>query len=132
VNTFVIFFARIFGHIVDRALSRNDNSGRTGFGFHIATFFAEIVLGIFASLIVAWFSRRREFRADYAGATLADKHSMISALQRLRAEAEQIGPTHMPATLTAFGISAGAGNKLLQAFASHPPLDERIRVLGLL
>ncbi|MCR6652066.1 MAG: protease HtpX [Cellvibrionaceae bacterium] len=125
VNTFVMFFARIIGYAVDKVILKEERS--VGIGFYIATFVAEIILGFLASMIVAWFSRRREFRADYAGATLADRQSMISALRRLKAESEV--PNQMPDTLVAFGIASGAGNKLMQLFATHPPLDVRIATL---
>lgn len=124
VNTFVMFFARIIGDFVDRVLLKNEN-GR-GFGFMIATFVAELVLGFLASMIVAAFSRYREFRADDAGARLADRGSMIRALQRLQAEANAGVETSMPASMQAFGISSGALHKL---FASHPPLEVRIEAL---
>ena len=90
------------------------------------TFVAEIILGILASMIVFWFSRRREFRADVAGAQLANPQAMIGALMRLKAEAGL--PTDMPDTLTAFGIRTGQ-SKFGALFASHPPLDDRIRAL---
>lgn len=124
VNTFVMFFARIIGDIVDRVILKNED-GR-GFGFMIATFVAELVLGFLASMIVAAFSRYREFRADEAGAVLADRGAMIRALQRLQAEANAGVETSMPASMQAFGISSGALHKL---FASHPPLEVRIDAL---
>lgn len=124
VNTFVMFFARIIGDFVDRVLLKNED-GR-GFGFMIATFVAELVLGFLATMIVAAFSRYREFRADHAGATLADRGAMIRALQRLQAEANAGVETSMPASMQAFGISSGALHKL---FASHPPLEVRIDAL---
>lgn len=125
VNTFVMFFARIIGHVVDRAVFKTENGH--GIGFYIVTFVAEIVLAFLATMIVAWFSRRREYRADYAGATLADRNSMISALQRLKAEAEV--PNQMPDTLVAFGISSGFKQGLMAAFSTHPPLEDRIAAL---
>lgn len=128
VNTFVMFFARIIGNVVDSALrGNNQDSHGPGIGYFITTIVAEIVLGFLASGIVAWFSRRREFRADEAGATLADKHGMINALQRLKAE--QNLPSQLPDTLTAFGIRSGVGKGLQNFFATHPPLDERIAAL---
>ncbi|MEK1943334.1 MAG: protease HtpX, partial [Pseudomonas sp.] len=96
VNTFVMFFARIFGNFVDKVILKNEEGN--GIGFYIATFFAEMVLGILASVIVMWFSRRREFRADEAGARLAGTSAMIGALQRLRSE--QGVPVHMPETMS--------------------------------
>ncbi len=125
VNTFVMFFARIFGNFVDKAILKNE--GGHGPGFWIATIFAEVVLGILASIIVMWFSRRREFRADEAGAQLAGTAAMIGALQRLKAE--QGLPVHMPDSLTAFGINAAKKSGFAQLFMTHPPLDDRIEAL---
>src|SRR5690606_732044 len=105
VNTFVMFFARIIGHTVDRAIFKTEEGH--GIGFYVVTFVAEMVLAVLATMIVAWFSRKREFRADHAGATLADRNSMIRALQRLKAESEARVPNQMPDTLVAFGISPG-------------------------
>src|SRR5690606_26302129 len=100
VNTFVMFFARIFGSFVDKAILKNEDGH--GIGYLVATIFAELVLGFLASIIVMWFSRKREFRADEAGARLAGTAAMIGALQRL--QAEQNVPNQMPDSLTAFGI----------------------------
>ncbi len=125
VNTFVMFFARIFGNFVDKVLLKNEEGN--GIGFYIATFFAEMVLGILASVIVMWFSRRREFRADEAGARLAGTSAMIGALQRLRSE--QGVPVHMSETLTAFGINGGVKGGLKALFMTHPPLEDRIAAL---
>ncbi|PTU73503.1 protease HtpX [Pseudomonas mangrovi] len=125
VNTFVMFFARIFGNFVDKAILKNEDGH--GPGFWIATLFAEVVLGILASIIVMWFSRRREFRADEAGAQLAGTAAMIGALQRLKAE--QGLPVHMPDSLTAFGINSAKKSGFAQLFMTHPPLDDRIEAL---
>ncbi|CAD5110051.1 protease HtpX [Zestomonas carbonaria] len=125
VNTFVMFFARIFGNFVDKAIFKTEE-GR-GPAFYIATIVAELVLGILATAIVMWFSRRREFRADEAGARLAGTGAMINALQRLRAE--QGVPVHMPDSLTAFGINGGLKHGLKSLFMSHPPLEQRIEAL---
>jgi len=125
VNTFVMFFARIFGNFVDKAILKNEDGH--GPGFWIATIFAEVVLGILASIIVMWFSRRREFRADEAGAQLAGTAAMIGALQRLKAE--QGLPVHMPDSLTAFGINSAKKSGFAQLFMTHPPLDDRIEAL---
>jgi heat shock protein HtpX len=122
VNTFVMFFARIVGFAIDRALQGNRESNGVGMGYYIGTFVAEMVFGILASMIVAAFSRYREYRADEAGANLADRNAMIRALQRLQLES---GQTSMPASLQAFGIAGGMG----KLFASHPPLEERIQAL---
>jgi len=125
VNTFVMFFARIIGNFVDKVIFKNEEG--QGIAYFIATIFAEIVLGILASIIVMWFSRRREFRADAAGARLAGTGAMINALQRLRAE--QGVPVTMPSTLTAFGINGGLKQGLAGLLMSHPPLEARIEAL---
>ncbi len=125
VNTFVMFFARIIGHTVDRVIFKTERG--FGIGYYIATIFAEIILGILASTIVMWFSRWREFRADAAGANLASRTSMIAALQRLRSE--QGLPNDMPGEMTAFGISSGMKQGLAALFMSHPPLEKRISAL---
>lgn len=125
VNTFVIFAARVIGSIVDRVVFRNENGH--GIGFFVVSIAAEIVLGILASTIVFWFSRRREFRADIAGAELAGRSAMISALNRLRQESQV--PDQMPDSLQAFGINRGARQGLAALFMTHPPLEERIAAL---
>ncbi len=124
LNTFVMFFARIIGHTVDRVVFKTERGH--GIGFYIVTWIAEIILGILAAIIVAWFSRRREYRADEAGANLAGKSGMINALARLRAESEV--PNQMPDTMTAFGITGGKLS-LMSLLATHPPLESRIRAL---
>lgn len=128
VNTFVMFFARIAGYAVDSFLRRGEGEG-VGFGFYIATFVFEIIFGIAASIVVAWFSRMREYRADAAGASLASKESMISALQRLKLDHEAQLQTQMPDSIYAFGINGGFKQHLTSLMASHPPLDDRIRAL---
>ena len=125
VNTFVIFFSRIIGHIVDRVVLKNNRG--YGVGYMVTTIVAQIVLGILASAIVMWFSRHREFRADYGGATLADKQSMIGALQSLKRSAGM--PDQMPEEMQAFGIGSGKRAGMRALFASHPPLDYRIAAL---
>jgi len=125
VNTFVMFFARIIGHTVDRVIFKTERG--YGIGYYIATIFAEIILGILASMIVAWFSRWREYRADAAGAALASHGAMISALERLKME--QNLPNDLPGELTAFGIRNLKKSGLAEMLASHPPLDDRIRAL---
>jgi heat shock protein HtpX len=123
VNTFVIFLARIIGNIVDRAVFRNED-GR-GPAYFISVIVAELVLGVLASMIVLWFSRQREFRADAGGARLAGRDSMISALERLKAVHQPL-----PQQFAAFGIaSGGAPGGLKRLFMSHPPLEERISAL---
>jgi heat shock protein HtpX len=123
VNAFVMFFARIIGNFVDKAIFKNEHG--PGIAFYITTFVAEIVLGILASTIVAWFSRRREFRADEAGAALTSNAAMASALMRLKETYDQ--PSELSGELVAFGIR-GEG-KLSALFSSHPPLDDRIAAL---
>lgn len=125
VNTFVIFASRVIGSLVDRVVFRNE-SGH-GIGFFVVSIAAEIVLGILASTIVFWFSRRREFRADIAGAQLAGRGAMINALARLKQESEI--PDQMPDTLQAFGINRGARGGLSALFMTHPPLEDRIAAL---
>ena len=125
VNTFVMFFARIIGHTVDRVVFKTERG--LGIGYYIVTFVAEIVLGLLASMVVMWFSRRREFRADEAGARLAGKGAMIAALQRLQAEQDM--PKEMPATMTAFGISGDIKHGLAALLRTHPSLDDRIQAL---
>jgi len=124
VNTFVIFFARVIGNFVDRAILKNE-SGH-GIGFFITTIVAQLVLGILASIIVMWFSRLREFRADKGGARLAGKQSMIRALERLK---QAHGEPKMPEQMAAFGIRGGRPDGIKRLFMSHPPLDERINAL---
>ncbi len=123
VNTFVIFLSRIIGNIVDRALFRSDD-GR-GPAYFVSVIITQIVLGILANMIVLWFSRRREFRADRGGATLGGRDNMIAALERLRAAHEPL-----PAQFAAFGIASGTvGLGIKRLFMSHPPLEERIAAL---
>ena len=124
VNTFVIFLSRVIGQLVDKTIFKNARGH--GPGFWITTIIAELVLGILASTIVMYFSRKREFRADEGGASLAGKDKMIAALERLRAEHE---PAVLPDQLAAFGISGANGLGLKKLFMSHPPLDERIEAL---
>lgn len=121
LNTFVMFGARVIGMIVDSALSRGDSRDRRGgFGYFITVMIAQFVLGLGASMIIAWFSRRREFRADAGGAALTSPQYMAGALDALRRAGDE---TAMPEAMTAFGIRGGSIAKL---FASHPPLEERI------
>ncbi len=119
VNTFVIFLARVIGGLVDR---REDGRGMAYFA---TVMVAELVLGILASMIVMWFSRQREFRADAGGAHLAGTSNMIGALERLKAA----HPQPLPSQMAAFGIAGGPGAGLKRLFMSHPPLDERIAAL---
>lgn len=123
VNTFVIFFAKIIAWAVDRIILKNEEEGHS-WTFIIVDLVAQILLGILASMITMWFSRRREFHADNGGAYLAGKENMIAALRRL----QSMTPGQLPDQMAAFGISAG-GSKFGQLFMSHPPLEERIAVL---
>jgi heat shock protein HtpX len=125
VNTFVIFFAKIIGYLVDRVLLRSgdDDRGGYGIGYFITEMVAQLVLSIFAGMIVAWFSRRREFRADAGGAQLAGRQKMIQALQALQRSHD---PQPLPGEMAAFGIHGGG---MLRWLASHPPLEERIAAL---
>ena len=121
-NTFVIFLSRVVGFLVDRVLLKNERG--YGLGYWVATIVAQLVLGLLASMIVAWFSRWREFRADAGGASLAGREKMIAALDRLKLNQEQ---TTLPAQVQAFGISGSGG--FMALFSSHPPLDVRIAAL---
>lgn len=125
VNTFVFFLSRVIGYVVDNALNRGEERRGPGFGYMITVFVMQILLGFLASMVVAWFSRQREFRADAGGAHLAGKRKMIAALQRLKA-AHEI-PSELPKQMTAFGIREGEG--VMALFATHPPLDVRIQAL---
>jgi heat shock protein HtpX len=123
VNTFVLFVSRVIGHFVDRVVFRNEEGH--GIGFFVVSIVAQIVLGILASILVFWFSRRREFRADAGGARLAGTPQMIAALERLKSGAA----APLPDQMSAFGIFGGAGRGLARLFMTHPPLDERIEAL---
>jgi heat shock protein HtpX len=122
VNTFVIFFAKIIGFFVDRVLLRNDERS-TGIGYFVAEIVAQIVLSVLATMVVMWFSRYREFRADAGGAQLAGRHKMIGALRALQRAHD---PEPLPGEMAAFGINSGGAARL---FMSHPPLEERIEAL---
>jgi len=126
VNTFVIFIARVVGYFVDRVILKNEEGH--GLGFFITTIVAEIVFGILASVIVMWFSRRREFVADSGGAQLAGAGKMIAALESLQRSAQEYEP--LPDQMKSFGITgkpSTSGLKLL--FMTHPPLEDRIAAL---
>lgn len=124
VNTFVIFLSRVIGQLVDRVIFKNERGH--GPGFWVTVIVAELILGILASIIVAWFSRQREFRADRGGAQLAGRGKMIAALQRLQSAA-----THpLPDQMAAFGISGGIPKGLAGLFMTHPPLEKRIEALA--
>ena len=125
VNTFVIFISRVVGHVVDRVVFRTERG--YGPGYFITAIACQIFLSILASMIVMWFSRRREFRADAGGADLAGRRNMIAALRRLQqASGEE---ESLPTQLAAFGIAGGVGHGLRQLFLSHPPLAQRIAAL---
>jgi heat shock protein HtpX len=122
VNTFVVFFARIIGSIVDRAVFRTERGN--GPGYFITVIVAQIVLGILASMIVAWFSRHREFRADAASAQLLGNSSpMVNALRRLGG----LEPGALPQSMSGFGITDKGG--FMSLFSTHPPIEERIAAL---
>jgi len=124
VNTFVIFLSRVIGYIVDRAVFKNER-GR-GIGFWVTTIVAEIVLAILASIIVFWFSRKREYRADSGAARLVGKRPMMDALGSLKSS---LNEAHLPEDMATFGISGRKRGGLAALFATHPDLDDRIRTL---
>jgi heat shock protein HtpX len=124
INTFVIFLSRVIGHVVDRVVFKTQR----GYGpaYFITSIVAQIFLSVIASVIVMWFSRRREFRADAGGASLAGRDKMVAALQALQRGSE---PHDLPGEFAAFGISGGPGTGIKKLFMSHPPLEERIAAL---
>jgi heat shock protein HtpX len=126
LNAFVIALSRVVGYLVDRALSRNEEYRGPGIGYYIASFIMEIVFGFLASLVVMWFSRRREFHADAGGARLAGRSKMIAALERLR---QLHKPSQLPSQMAAFGINGGLREGLRKLLMTHPPLEERIAAL---
>jgi len=123
VNTFVMFLSRVIGHTVDRVVFKNEEGH--GPAFWVTMIVAELVLGILASIIVFWFSRQREFRADRGGASLAGKGAMIAALERLNS----LHPAPLPEKMAAFGIAGGSPQGWKRLFMTHPPLEERIAAL---
>jgi heat shock protein HtpX len=125
MNTFVFFIARVIGNIVDKVILKNERGG--GIGYFVTVIAAQIVLGFLAGMVVAWFSRKREFRADAGGAHLAGTNAMISALEALK---RVHSPTAMPEQMKAFGIREGEATGLQRLLMSHPPLDERIAALN--
>ncbi|MGH0033498.1 MAG: protease HtpX [Myxococcota bacterium] len=125
VNTFVFFLSRVIGHVVDRVVFKTERGH--GPAYWITAILAQIVLGILASIIVLWFSRQREFRADAEGARLAGRSNMIGALEALKRGQAEAQP--LPEQLGAFGISGGGKRRLSELFATHPPLDARIEAL---
>jgi heat shock protein HtpX len=128
LNTLVILAARIVGRLVDSWMSggRDNREGGSGIGYFVVVMVLQLVFGLFASIIVAAFSRWREFRADAAGAQFAGRGAMISALQRLQANH---GESTLPQTMAAFGISGPLAEGFKRLFMSHPPLEERIAAL---
>jgi len=123
VNTFVMFLSRVIGHLVDKIVFKTERGH--GPAFFVTMIIAELVLGILASIIVMWFSRQREFRADVGGAELAGRRNMINALKRL----QSLHPAPLPDKMAAFGIAGGGSRGLKRLFMTHPPLEERIAAL---
>ena len=124
MNTFVVFLSRVIGYFVDRVILKNDRDG-VGIGYYVTTIVLDIVLGVLASIVVAWFSRRREFRADADAARLMGrKQPMINALARLGG----LEPGALPQAVQNMGISSKPSG-LMALFSSHPPIDDRIRAL---
>ncbi|MFN7132473.1 MAG: protease HtpX [Myxococcales bacterium] len=124
VNTFVVFLSRVIGYVVDRTVFRTERGH--GPGFWITTIVAQILLGILATVIVMWFSRRREFRADAGSAKMNGTEPMIRALTRLGSAR---GPEVLPDTFRSFGIRGGGGSGIAKFFMSHPPIEDRIAAL---
>ena len=125
MNTFVIVLSRLVGRVVDSLIFGNREGG-PGFGYYIIVFVLDMIFGLFASFITAWFSRQREFRADAGGAHLAGKEKMIAALQRL---AQNHGQSSLPTQIAAFGISGGLKSGIGALMMTHPPLEVRIQAL---
>lgn len=123
VNTFVIFLSRVIGYLVDKVVFKTERGN--GPAFFVTMIIAEMVLGILASIIVMWFSRQREFRADRGGASLAGRQKMVAALERLR----RVHAEPLPDKMAAFGISGHVAGGLKRLFMTHPPLEERIAAL---
>jgi heat shock protein HtpX len=123
LNTFVIFLSRAIGYFVDRVVLKNQEG--PGLGYFLTHIVLEILFGILASIVVMWFSRQREFRADAGGARLAGRGQMIAALQRLQSLHEE---SHLPEKVAAFGIKGGKPG-WMKLFSTHPPLEERIEAL---
>ena len=121
VNTFVLFFSRVIGYTVDKVVFKTRQG--TGPAFFITMIISELLLGVLASIVVMWFSRQREYRADFGGGQLAGKQKMIAALQRLKTQYET---SALPKSIAAFGISGEQGIGLKELFSTHPSLDDRI------
>ena len=124
VNTFVLFFSRVIGYTVDKVIFKTREG--TGPAFFITMIISELLLGVLASIVVMWFSRQREYRADFGGGQLAGKQKMIAALKRLKAQYE---PSVLPKSIAALGISGEQGMGLKELFSTHPSLDDRIAKL---
>ena len=124
INTFVIFLSRVIGHVVDRVVFKTERGH--GPAFWITSIIAEVLLAVLATMLVMWFSRQREFRADSGGAALAGRQKMVAALQCLQRHSRQ---EPLPDQLAAFGIAGGVGAGMKRLFMSHPPLAERIAAL---
>ncbi len=124
MNTFVVFLSRVIGYFVDKVILKNDREG-VGIGYMVTTIVLDIVLGVLAGIVVAWFSRQREYRADAgAAALMGRKQPMINALARLGG----LDPGALPQSVAAMGIS-GKPNGLMALFSTHPPIEDRIRAL---
>lgn len=124
VNTFVIVASRVVGYLVDRVVFKTERGH--GPGFMITSLVAQMVFGILASIVVCWFSRQREFRADAGSAALSGRDKMVAALEKLRQTA---GQPHLPDQMSAFGISGTSDGGFKKLFMTHPPLEERIAAL---
>ncbi|MFA6040649.1 MAG: protease HtpX [Methylophilus sp.] len=122
VNTFVMFLSRVVAYAIDKLVFKTERG--TGPAFFITMIVAELILGVLASIIVMWFSRQREFKADTGGARLASRNKMIAALEKLKQ-----GQEPLPEKMAAFGISGGKSSGFKRLFMSHPPLEERIQAL---
>ncbi|MCF8151727.1 MAG: protease HtpX [Burkholderiaceae bacterium] len=120
INTFVMFLSRVIGYMVDKVVFKTERG--TGPAFFVTMIIAELVLGVLASIIVMWFSRQREFRADRGGASLAGRPNMIAALEKLNS----LHPAPLPERMAAFGIAGGGASGIKRLFMTHPPLEERI------
>jgi heat shock protein HtpX len=121
VNTFVLFFSRVIGYTVDKVVFKTRQG--TGPAFFITMIISELLLGVLASIVVMWFSRQREYRADIGGGQLAGNQKMIAALQRLKSQYES---SALPKSIAALGISGEQGMGLKELFSTHPSLDDRI------
>ncbi len=124
VNTFVMFFSTVIGHLIDRIVFKTERGH--GPAYYVTSIVAQLLLSVLASIIVMWFSRRREFRADQGGADLAGREKMIASLRRLQ---QTPNPEDLPDEMAAFGISGGVGDGIKALFLTHPPLEQRIAAL---